>query len=243
MSELEYQQSIPGETGRMPAKQLDPIMRELDHWVSKHGNGSYVDPGDEPLKNWGIPPDYGIQQERREIAAFTGKLLELGVTSGTALEIGLGYYGSTHFLWRLLFDRVITIEKNHDRVHTFGRNTREHYGKWVMDDGRSAFMVGLSREPGVVANVYQHVDGQVDLLFIDGDHAYGSVLTDWLLYHPLVRPGGIVAFHDSLLAIPGYYAVPAFIEQLRAGTIDGRGREIHNVAFSKSLGIAWYQQT
>lgn len=238
MSDVSY---IPGDTRRMPPRELGPIMRELDQWVSKHGNGCYVAPDDEPLKNWGIPPDYGIQQERQEIEGFTAKLLEMG-TKGTALEIGLGYYGSTHFLWRLLFDRVITIEKNHDRVHTFGRNTREHYGAWVLDDGRSAFMIGLSRDPGVVANVYQHVNGQVDLLFIDGDHAYGSVLTDWLLYHPLVRSGGVVAFHDSLLAIPGYYAVPAFLEQLRAGTVDGRHRDIHNVAFSKSLGIAWYQQ-
>lgn len=37
---------------------------------------------------------------------------------------------------------------------------------------------------------------QVDFLFIDGDHAYESVKRDHELYAPLVRPGGLIAFHD-----------------------------------------------
>jgi predicted O-methyltransferase YrrM len=36
----------------------------------------------------------------------------------------------------------------------------------------------------------------LDLLFIDGDHTYDSVSRDYELYAPLVREGGIVAFHD-----------------------------------------------
>lgn len=36
----------------------------------------------------------------------------------------------------------------------------------------------------------------LDMLFIDGDHTYGGVKDDFLSYSPLVRPGGIVAFHD-----------------------------------------------
>jgi cephalosporin hydroxylase len=36
----------------------------------------------------------------------------------------------------------------------------------------------------------------VDFLFIDGDHRYEGVRRDFELYAPLVRPGGIVAFHD-----------------------------------------------
>lgn len=178
-----------------------------------------------------------------KIKTFTRMLLELGIAGGTALEIGLGYYGSTHFLWRSLFDRVITIEKNHERVRAFGSSTRKYYDKWVLGDSRSYFIIGLSCEPTVVSNVYGCcIEGKIDLLFIDGDHACGSVLTDWLLYQGLVRPGGIIALHDSLLAIPGYYGVPAFIDQLKAGKIDGKPRQINNIEFSKSLGIAWYQQ-
>jgi predicted O-methyltransferase YrrM len=37
---------------------------------------------------------------------------------------------------------------------------------------------------------------QLDFMFIDGDHAYAGVQRDFELYAPLVRPGGIIAFHD-----------------------------------------------
>lgn len=36
----------------------------------------------------------------------------------------------------------------------------------------------------------------VDFLFIDGDHGYAGVKADFELYSPLVRPGGLIAFHD-----------------------------------------------
>jgi predicted O-methyltransferase YrrM len=36
----------------------------------------------------------------------------------------------------------------------------------------------------------------VDFLFIDGDHTYDGVWQDFRMYSPLVRPGGLVAFHD-----------------------------------------------
>ena len=36
----------------------------------------------------------------------------------------------------------------------------------------------------------------VDFLFIDGDHSYEGVKRDFELYNDLVRPGGLIAFHD-----------------------------------------------
>jgi predicted O-methyltransferase YrrM len=40
--------------------------------------------------------------------------------------------------------------------------------------------------------------GLVDFIFIDGDHSYEGVKTDFQLYGKLVRPGGIIGFHDIL---------------------------------------------
>jgi predicted O-methyltransferase YrrM len=37
---------------------------------------------------------------------------------------------------------------------------------------------------------------RLDFLFIDGDHSYSGVKRDFELYSPLVRPGGLIAFHD-----------------------------------------------
>jgi predicted O-methyltransferase YrrM len=36
----------------------------------------------------------------------------------------------------------------------------------------------------------------LDFLFIDGDHSYEGVKKDFEMYSPLVRKGGIIAFHD-----------------------------------------------
>ena len=37
---------------------------------------------------------------------------------------------------------------------------------------------------------------QLDFLYIDGDHTTAGVRQDWEMYSPLVKAGGIVAFHD-----------------------------------------------
>ena len=39
-------------------------------------------------------------------------------------------------------------------------------------------------------------DRQLDFLFIDGDHSYDGVKQDFKMYGPLVKKGGIIAFHD-----------------------------------------------
>jgi predicted O-methyltransferase YrrM len=36
----------------------------------------------------------------------------------------------------------------------------------------------------------------IDLLFIDGDHSYEGVKTDYLTWSPFVHKGGVIAFHD-----------------------------------------------
>jgi predicted O-methyltransferase YrrM len=45
-------------------------------------------------------------------------------------------------------------------------------------------------------------DNKVDFLFIDADNSYEGVKKDFEMYSPLVRKGGIIAFHDI---IPDYY--------------------------------------
>ena len=36
----------------------------------------------------------------------------------------------------------------------------------------------------------------MDFLFIDGDHTYEGVKADFNMYSELVRPGGLIVFHD-----------------------------------------------
>jgi len=82
-------------------------------------------------------------------------------------------------------------------------------------------------------------DRSLDLLLIDGDHSYRGVRRDFETYAPLVRPGGMVVFHD---VHPGpaerVGGVPEFWRQIRE---DHRHREIlasgEHPGFG--LGVAW----
>lgn len=40
----------------------------------------------------------------------------------------------------------------------------------------------------------------IDILFIDGNHNYESVKTDYILWSPLIIPGGTIVFHDVAAA-------------------------------------------
>lgn len=51
------------------------------------------------------------------------------------------------------------------------------------------------------ATTFEHVQGllggrKLDFLFIDGDHRYEGVRSDFETYISLMRPGGIIALHD-----------------------------------------------
>ena len=132
---------------------VENSFKELDKWVSDKGTGGYIEYEYNPyicIKENFLNEELGIQQVREELYKLS-KILELhNLTNGTCLEIGLGFFGSTHFLWRLLFDEVITIEKNFERVREFGRNTKKYYGKFILDDKRSKFYNGLSNDEKIV---------------------------------------------------------------------------------------------
>lgn len=230
---------------RTELRNLETIMRQLDQWVARCGSGRYV-PSDYVSTadtDFSIVEDFGIQQVREEIQCLADVLLTRKRLT-RALEIGLGYFGSTHFLWRLLFDHVSTIECQKDRVFLFRENCRNYFGKHILDDGKSSFFFGLSSAPATLRVVRDHLAmgrGRLDMLFIDGDHRYEAVLVDWLLYSNLVSPGGIIAFHDAVAGISGE-GVPKLLEQLSEGTIDGVKRDLRRIVYSRDCGIAYYVQ-
>jgi|TARA_Y100000310_G_scaffold231464_1_gene234025 cephalosporin hydroxylase len=218
---------------------INEIMKELDKWVFDKGSRGYTEGEDKyTLYYSGTKPIDGIQQNRNEIKEFTEYLLNY-FNGGTILEVGLGYYGSTHFLWRMIFDKVITIENQNDRIKEFGLNTQRYYGKWVLDDGKSYFIHGNSNDPKTIGNVYE-LTKELDIVFVDALHSYESVLTDWLVYSPRVKSGGMVAFHDCEKRFSNHKGVAEFLDDLESGKIDGKRYEIKKIVHSKTQGIAWY---
>lgn len=74
------------------------------------------------------------------------------------------------------------------------------YGSAAMvkvNDHGCEIVYGDSHDPATRDRLEAVLGGTpVDMLFIDGDHTFQGVKADFELFSPLVRPGGIVAFHD-----------------------------------------------
>ena len=71
------------------------------------------------------------------------------------------------------------------------------YQRFARDNQDLQLMRANSHEAATLDEVKKRFDGApVDMLFIDGDHTYEGVKQDWEMYSSLVRPGGIIVFHD-----------------------------------------------
>lgn len=77
-------------------------------------------------------------------------------------------------------------EGNRDTWRAFQDNTRRFRNYIVPFRGYST----------VVTQAVQEVAPRLDVLFIDGDHAYAGVKADWDAYKDFLKPGSTVIFHD-----------------------------------------------
>ena len=103
-----------------------------------------------------------------------------------ALEIGFGTGGS-HTMWSMLFENVISVDIDPLPLSLFA----------CTEDTRGSYLVcGDSSDPETRSDVAQILGKRpVDFLFIDGKHDV-TVVSDYNMYSPMVRVGGVIAFHD-----------------------------------------------
>jgi len=67
---------------------------------------------------------------------------------------------------------------------------------------------------------------EVDVVFVDGDHSPEACGDDWDVWHPHVRPGGVVAFHDARLGAPDGTGSPgptSVVDRLFRGSVTPGG--------------------
>jgi predicted O-methyltransferase YrrM len=71
------------------------------------------------------------------------------------------------------------------------------YRSFARPAQRIELIRGDSHSAAARAQLESYLAGRlIDFLLIDGDHTYAGVRADYELYAPLVRDGGLVAFHD-----------------------------------------------
>jgi predicted O-methyltransferase YrrM len=110
------------------------------------------------------------------------------------LEIGTSNGGTLFLLgWASADDAsILSLD-----VKTFSPDRLRIYGAFGRPRQRVVVRRADSHDRATADAVRAFFGGApLDLLFIDGDHAYDSVRRDYEVYSPLVRPDGLIALHD-----------------------------------------------
>ena len=146
-----------------------------------------------PFKLWSIRPSQ-VKEEITELLSFLAKhkpkfILEIGTARGGTLflfasvsspdaviisiDLPGGRFGGGYPEWRKTLYESFAIHKQ--KIHL------------VHED---------SHAPATLNVIKKILEGRrLDFLFIDGDHTYNGVKTDFEMYGKLVRKGGIIVFH------------------------------------------------
>src|SRR3972149_5951022 len=116
----------------------------------------------------------------------------------TVLEIGALYGGTLwHWMKNAPGATVISVDLPVG-IYDFRRNdvlaARALWSGWAREFGCTLIdLAGHSQNPDIFAQVNGFAP--LDFVFVDGDHSFAGVDGDFRLYAPLVRPGGVMAFH------------------------------------------------
>ena len=141
------------------------------------------------------------------------------------LEIGTARGGTLFLLSQVAHEKALLISIGRTLIVARRRLVdaprTDAVGASYRSLGRSrqqvSYVAGDShRDETVLSRVHHLLGGrEVDLLFIDGDHSFAGVAADFEMYSPLVRRGGLVAFHDIVPGTPeDVGGVPEFWQQV-----------------------------
>jgi predicted O-methyltransferase YrrM len=137
-------------------------------------------------------------QVEEELASLLEDVKQLAPR--TIVEIGTSM-GGTLYLWTRLARADAVIVSIDLPGGQFGGGysplRSPVYRRFARERQKLHLMRADSHASSTLAQVESLLCGErIDFLFIDGDHTYEGVRQDWEMYSPLVRPGGLVVFHD-----------------------------------------------
>jgi len=150
------------------------------------GKGFFSD-----MRSWQVHSEM-LQMFEHVSACQPSVILEIGTAKGATL---LGWC-------RIASSKVISVDLP-GGIHGGGYPAIKQslYREFVADRPEVSLHL-IQADSHVLATrklAEEKLDGApIDVLFIDGDHSYAGVRADFELWSPLVRPGGLVLFHDIL---------------------------------------------
>jgi len=180
---------------RAPFNRRSALSKLADFHSTSRSLDEIVDKG----MNLGTSGLYRVNsvQRRSEILSLVQRVNAL--EPKMILEIGT-CNGGTLFMWANIASQLVVtcdLFKNDYRSELYA-----HFPS-PKSDCRVMALTGNSHDPDFKRRVFEKFgDNKIDYLFIDGDHSEQGVRSDFFDYKDLVRPGGIVAFHDILESQP-----------------------------------------
>jgi cephalosporin hydroxylase len=138
-------------------------------------------------------------QVRSELLRFAAIIAEL--KPSLALEIGTAHGGTLCVISRLsrTSGTIISVDMPGGLFGGGYKWFRVPIFKFFPVLNQKLHLIrGDSHDPAIQSLVRSRMgkNRKLDLLFIDGDHTYEGVKADFEAYAPLVRSGGVIAFHD-----------------------------------------------
>ncbi len=161
---------------------------------------------------------FGAVQRTRELMELIHLVREQ--SPGVILEIGTKA-GGTLYCWARVSscDALLISVDLPDGEFGGGYSELEapRFKNFLRENQRLSCLRMDSHSGAARESVVELLEGKsIDFLFIDGDHRYEGVRADFENFSPLVRPGGLIAFHDTR-ANPGMPAaqVHRFWEEIK----------------------------
>jgi predicted O-methyltransferase YrrM len=174
----------------------------------------------EELVDFSLSPRNNIlqlQQYKSEIISLLKIIREL--QPKIILEIGT-FNGGTLFLFSRIISKdtlLISLDLPKARLGRFQIDWRFFLiKKFSLPHQKMRLLRADSHRSSTLNQIKKILDGQkLDFLFIDADHSYEGVKKDFEMYGPLVKRGGIIAFHDIVSQSASFNNVHKFWEQIK----------------------------
>ena len=157
-------------------------------------------------------PDLFTQQIEWEWQQVIDVLKKMDIQYG--MEIGTYGGGTFYTLCQMSNDNAVLLDLD---LHEGQYDNLEYKERGLKSLGKGNQTIHVlnndSQEQlsfGWAANILG--ENKLDYLFIDGNHSHDGVKSDFEMYSPLVKDGGIILFHDIVPHVKGANVYDVWIE-------------------------------